>query len=405
MKNRNNQLKNVLAFTRSFMGVAILFSCELNLTRAALANDTAGVFSSNLKLLKRYDTNILSNESTPIQSWITEINPRVMATTSMERSGVSATYDASMWRYASSKSDNSIDQRFSARGKLLWLERHSLDLSMKVSNLHDERGTAYTTGQGDSITTPDKYRVRSVGVNYRYGHDGAAGRFLINFVHDRKQYTVRRAVTRAFDLDTTDVNATIALRLLPNTMYFTEAGIRQLDYLHDDMGIEFPDNRERRLLFGMKWHWSTLSNGAAKVGAMQKQFSDANIASFTGFTWELSATLLPLPTTSIDIISSGRVEESTRRGNYVDSKSINIVGNQRWSESLANGIRVAIVKSVYQPISQQEGVVAIVYNATYRYTAWLEVGIEFEQRRRYSEAPGLDFERTLLSSYFLAFFG
>ncbi len=371
-----------------------------NLTLAVAAPQPAAMNVGGLSLVpfveleEKFDSNILYSETNEKSSTITTISPT--AQLGLQKGvnvyGIQAAIQAGF--YASSSDDNYVDAQTQASVHQEFTRRNVLDLQAQYNRAHDYRGTGYTQGIATIINEPDRYHTLGFGGDYTYGSTDAIGRIKLSAAYTDKVYDNHRNLTEARDRSNTDLGATFYYQIQPKTALLFELKQTIIDYTLSAVTL---DSTETRYYVGGEWEITAITTGNARAGWLQKNFDSANRKDFSGFSWVIGGSWTPIKRSEFTLQTSGKTDETNGVGDYIDSKSVTAGWNHEWSSRVSSNLTGFVVKNVYTPSTQKEGLVAASLGVTYNMRRWLNFSAKYGHSRRLSNRAGQDFKKNEIS--------
>ncbi|MDH3325368.1 MAG: outer membrane beta-barrel protein [Gammaproteobacteria bacterium] len=347
-----------------------------------------------LGLFQSYDSNMLYSNADEKTSMITLIKPKVTVSTEVGANTYSVGAGVSIGSYSESRADDYVDSNLSLDLHQSFSRKAELDIKAGRLNTHEARGADYSSGAAAiSITEPDKYHINHAEGTFSYGSKDAIGRIVFNLSSDTRIYDSRRTQTKTRDRDSVGAGVTFFYHVMPKTSLLFELSQRELVYSN-----RVSDNSiEQRAYAGASWDISALTTGTAKGGLLEKNFDDATKDSFSGFSWEIGARWTPLSYSVIDVLTSGKTEETNGSGNYIDSKNVLVKWAHFWSERLNTVLDVNVTKNNYQPSPREDDFVSVGLQLNYNLRRWLNIGGGYTYSENGSSQDEFDYAKNIFS--------
>ncbi|WP_421713898.1 hypothetical protein [Alteromonas stellipolaris] len=93
-----------------------------------------------------------------IYSWRATLSPEIIAATEIDGNPVQFGYRLERGVYFSSSADDYTDHFVEATGEYELNSRHRLSGTAQYEDGHEDRGTGFSLGAGDDITSPDTFK-------------------------------------------------------------------------------------------------------------------------------------------------------------------------------------------------------------------------------------------------------
>jgi hypothetical protein len=216
-----------------------------------------------------------------IYSWRAVLSPELIAATQLDGNPVQFGYRLERGVYFSSSPDDYTDHFFEASGEFELNSRHRINAQAQYEDGHEDRGTGFSLGLGNTLDTPDRYKSSYIGGEYMYGAVTSEGlltfkadRLTLDYDRSEQAYLIRDRVRNR-------VGAEFGYRIGSATTAVLDVTQTYIRY-DNQTGIETRDSDEIRVLLGLEWETTAATTGFAKVGYKEKDFKAATRSTFYG---------------------------------------------------------------------------------------------------------------------------
>lgn len=346
-----------------------------------------------------YSDNVTRESDNEISSWSRIISPQITMDSALGASQVSFAYRLTDEAFFSSSADNYTDHFFLVESDIEFDERNRLLASANFEDGHDARGSNFSIGLGDTLTSPDTYKQSSLDFLYSYGAFNAKGGVDINLALTELDYDINTPIYRARDREFVTLAGIFYYRVGLATRAVFE--IRHTDVSYQSALIETNplDSQEMSYLVGVEWEATSQTSGYAKIGYQEKDFSSGQREDFDGFDWELGVLWEPLEYTSLELITRSSTDETNGEGNFILSDRYSLEWRHEWLERVRSLVRVSYNNQRYEGQNIDEFSIRVDDNSAFRasvyyqFRRWLnfEVGYIYDERE--SNRNEIDFGR------------
>lgn len=336
----------------------------------------------------RYDDNVTYAATDKIDSWSRIIAPQLSMVSSLGSSQVSIGYRIVNEEFFSSKADNYTDHFFVAGVDLDLSARHRIKAGIKFEDGHDERGSVFSIGASDNLTTPDKYKQSQFNVLYSYGAFNADGRLNLNLNIRELDYDIGLDFYRARNRKLSTIGGTFFYRVGATTDLTFDLDFTEVDYKLALDTNNVLDSTNSSALVGIEWEATAKTSGFAKVGYQTKDFDSSLREDFSGVDWAAGVLWEPVDYASIELSTRADTDETNGDGNFIRGRTHSVEWRHEWLERVRSSATISWNNSRYegQLINGTEiraddylGFNASVY---YQFRRWLnfEFGYSFSER-------------------------
>ncbi len=359
--------------------------------------DIIPTFSSSLSYL---DNVTSSQDDTPqIYSWRATLAPQLTVATLVDSNPVQLTYRAELGKYFSSQDDDYTDHFLAATGDFELNSRHTIDVSARYEDGHEDRGTGLSIGVGEAIATPDTYKSTLFDVNYIYGSITSAGQLTFS------------ASRNTFDYDRTEENYLIRDRFInklggefsysvsPSTNLVVDVTQSSVRYEYQPLDDSIRDSDVTRVLVGATWESTAATTGFAKVGYQEKDFETTERRNFYGTDWEVGIDWQPIEYSTVRLSTSADTRETNGEGDLIRSRDYAVSWNHDWYDYLSTSVGVTTIDNIYvlnddTIIERTDDFTIYTMSASYQARRWLSISFFYEYSELSSNRDTLGYDRS-----------
>ena len=280
------------------------------------------------------------DEDPKIYSWRAIFSPELIAATQIDGNPVQLGYRVERGVYFSSTPDDYTDHFLEASGDFELNSRHRVNALAQYEDGHEDRGTGFSLGLGNTLDTPDRYKSSYIGGEYMYGavtSDGLltfkADRQTLDYDRSEQAYLIRDRVRNR-------VGAEFGYRIGSATTAVLDVTQTYIRY-DNQTGIETRDSDEIRVLLGVEWETTAATTGFAKVGYKEKDFKAETRTTFYGTDWEVGVEWQPLTYSTFRFSTNADTRETNGEGNFIRGRDIAASWKHEWLERLSSSIRIS----------------------------------------------------------------
>ncbi len=344
-----------------------------------------------LDLQVGYNDNLYQRASNVVGSAITVISPYVRLETRHDGNLYELFYRADFARYTDSPADNYQSQILKASAKFVFDARNDLRLRAELSSGVDPRGSTDRAFSSE----PDAWTKTTLYGIYGYGAAGNPGRLEFDGSWSALRYTNNRATTAAADRNSTDLGATFYWRIAPKTRVLAQVRRALIDYEQDGSSLT---STETRYYVGAQWDATVQTAGYAKVGWMNKDFTNGGSRPQSGASWDLGVRWSPLSYSVLDVSAVRTFVESTGVGDTVISSRTSATWTHAWNSRFNHNLYSYRTNDdfVGSGATRQDETTTIGLKLNYQYQRWLRLGAEITHTERVSNDAQFFYRRNLL---------
>lgn len=345
-----------------------------------------------------HDSNVTRAESNEIESWKSTIVPEFVLSNTYGLNEFQAGYRLTRGDYFSSPADDYTDHLLYADADLDLNVRNRLSLSGQYNDGHDDRGTSFSIGQGDSLTSPDTFKNTSLSGVYSYGALTSKGRIDVSAGYATTDYDIETDAYRSRDFDTLSLGSTFYYQVMPATDL-------TFDVIYNDISYDFAldptaplDSEETRLLVGLQWESTAQTTGYVKLGNREKDFKAEGRENFSGFDWTLGVTWTPLTYSTVDISAFTNTNETNGEGDFIQTDTYLVTWDHQWLDRVSTTVRTSYAVDEYTGgTDRKDDNMAFGVSLNYQAQRYMLLQLGYDYDERDSNRNTIDYDRNVLS--------
>lgn len=353
-------------------------------------------FIPTLGVTQKRDDNIFNQPTAEKSSWITQIEPQLQFMAEDRANVYAFTYSGDYGVYSGSSDDDYDDHVFSADFKFDFGAMHDASLSASFGMLHDNRGEGSSEG-GVALTRtePDEYDATGVAGTWEFGRDDARFGVGLAAQYTDVEYQNNRVETEFRDRDDTSFSARLYGRLMPKSRFFLEYATTDISYdVLPTNGVAL-DSDEQVISVGIEWDITGKTSGSVKVGQTDKDF-DAAARDDGDFTsWEAELSWSPRTYSHFFLSTSRRPSETNGTGNFIDSRTYQVMWLHDWSSMVHSNVRIASGDDSYDQDPREDDRFDFSASLDYDFRRWLNVGIGYRYSEKDSNIAAFNYEKNV----------
>jgi hypothetical protein len=278
----------------------------------------------------RYDDNVIRSNVNKINSWSQIISPQVVMLDTFGESQVRVGYRLRNERFFSSSEDNYTDHFFNAAVDFELNSRNRFDVGIDFIDGHEDRGTGFSIGNAEPLTSPDSYKQSEFDMLYSHGAFNADGRLDINFNITNRDYDIDTPQYRARDRAFTNVGGTFFYRIGAVTDATFDIIYRDVNYKFDSNALSPLDSKQVSYLVGLEWEATARTSGFAKIGYQEKNFDSPLREDFEGIDWAAGILWEPVTYSTVNFTASNDTDETNGEGNFIRGRDYAVEWRHDW---------------------------------------------------------------------------
>ncbi len=381
--------------------VTIMTAAVFSYSAAAVepASVKVGMFDvvPTLELKQSYDDNIFSTPTDEKSSWVSEVTPGVSAVADSGIVRVAFGYELTAGSYAQSHDDDYVDHTANADFGWELNDRNQIDLSAEYVHSHEERGSGFSEGAADLLTSPDEFQETTVAGMYTLGSDSSRGRLELTLSNYEKEYTNHRDTTRNRDRDGNSYGGIFYWNVAGRTRVLAEVTKKEIEY--KQRAAQTLDSDETNYLVGVTWEATGKTEGTIKVGRLEKKFNDDARDTNTDTNWSAEVKWAPKTYSVLTLTTSSGAEETNGVGSYIDVEDYAIEWAHDWSDVLSSSVYYSYSDETYidSVSDRKDDITGYGVRVSYDVRRWLTFGLSAVYDEKDSSFDTLDYERTIFA--------
>ncbi|MGO4891729.1 outer membrane beta-barrel protein [Flavobacterium sp. W21_SRS_FM6] len=357
-----------------------------------------------LKVTLLKDSNVLRTNDNKLDSWVTVLNPELKLGKQVGENSITVGVSASKGIYHSSDADDYDDYSLFANGAIEFDRRNRLSGSLVHLSGHDARGTSYSNGAGEQLTSPDQFTTNTFDATYSYGALTASANIDVNM----------RLRDIDYDLDILPINpnrlrdrkekslgSTFYYGVSPTTDLLIEGRYLITDYLEDIIGVSSLDSNTKSILAGAKWESTAATSGFAKIGYEKREYDEVSRDGFSGLKWEAGVAWNPIERAVFEFSTASDTRETNGQGNYIRRIDYVVDWRHEWLERFDTVATFAYSDDSYEgtTVLRNDKTKEFSIAANYQFRRWLKfiTAVSYFDRNSDSETTNFDYNRSLVS--------
>lgn len=352
-----------------------------------------------------FDDNIYNLSFNEVSSFSQIINPN-FAFIAQDRANVYRfNYNLNAAGFANDSNDSYNDHRFDLNAHIEPSSRLRYDAGVAYNMLHDDRGTAASSGltlgqiRGDGtsanpgIGEVDKYNLATLRLSGEYGAKTARGLLVAATDFNQKRYS-RDSSAAARDNDTLNLLLGIRARLMPKTTFLVDYEFTDTAYKTDVSGGGSPDTKDNRILAGVTWENTAQTTGRLRLGQSSRQIDGA--ADVDKFTWDLGMVWKPVALDTISISGGGRTSDGVNN-TTIENTNYSVLWTHNWLERFNTAVNFGISEDDYQGVVRNDETTTYGISANYQMRRWLVLGVGINTSDKDSTELNVSNKRNVMS--------
>jgi len=346
-----------------------------------------------------HDNNVIRSNDDEIDSWASAVIPEFILVNSYGLNEIQFGYRLSRADYFTSTNDDYTDHLLFSDIALDFNVRNRMNITAEYEYGHDDRGTGFSIGSGELLSSPDTYKYSNLSATYSYGALTSKGRIDFTLGYSGKDYDIDTDIYRTRDRSTVNMAGTFYYNIMPATDL-------TLDVIYNNINYDFAidptsplDSEEVRTLVGVEWDTTAKTTGYFKVGHRRKEFDDGSRDNFSGLDWRIGVTWSPRTYSTVDFTTFTNTNETNGVGDFIDTQTYRVTWDHEWLERVSTTLRASYSEDEYTG----SGATRIDDNTTasfflnYQARRYMQVQLGVTHDRRNSNQVSIDFDRNILS--------
>lgn len=389
----------------------IFSSCAtaMVLSPSVFAQDAMGIDLGGFELIPTakmrfvHTDNLLYSDQEGVESSGLVVTPSLVLLNEYETSRVQLGYRLQRANYFSSQDDNYTDHYLNFLVDHEFNSKNKVVVDLFLEDGHDARGTRFSIGSGETLSTPDTYKNSSIDVTYTYGSLTSPARLDINLGRVGVDYDINSDEYRVRDR---------VGNVIGGVFYYAVGAATDLtlDYQFSDVIYDFSstgnsslDSTENKVLLGVKWDSTSKTSGKAKIGYREKNFSSAVREDFSGVDWEVKVNWQPQQNSTITVTTASNTFETNGDGDFIKSRTYSAYWKHNWLERFSSEVVLSFDTDEYigAVVPRDDENMSTQLKLNYEARRWLVLGFEYKYSERDSTVNSIDYDQnsiTLIAS-------
>ncbi|WP_170826641.1 outer membrane beta-barrel protein [Alteromonas confluentis] len=346
-----------------------------------------------------YVDNVAYSNANEIDSWKLVTAPEAEIYTKLNDSLISVKYRLENGKHFSSSADDYTDHMLSGKSNIVINDRNRVTINAAYLAGHDERGRNYSNGRGSSLNSVDTFDRINGNAAYTYGALSSFGQVAFSIGYEDIDYDRREELYLIRDRSIYKADVEFKYKIAPTTNFVVDVGQSEIRYAYDS-NPELPlDSSESRVLAGLDWDLNATSSSFAKIGYRKKSFKSPERNDFSGVTWEVGASWLPVTYSKFTIRTRQGVRETNTTGaDFIESRDLSLDWQHFWVERFSTTMTGAYLVDEFQGMAEdlrEDDTTRITMSGDYKFRRWLTLGIFFSKSVRDSNRELIEYDRNV----------
>jgi hypothetical protein len=344
-----------------------------------------------------FNDNVSRSNDNKVDSWFSITQPKLELVNKFGHSSVRLGYQLSKGDYFSSSADDYTDHLLFASLNYELNSRNRLKAVVEYEDGHDARGSVYSIGAVNNLSSPDEYKQEEIDLIYSYGVLSAQARLDLNLNYRNLDYKLNTVDYLIRDREYRTADATFFYDIGSATELLIEARIKEIAYEYLPVGDASLDSVESSVLLGAKWESSASTTGYAKFGYQEKDFDDQARDSFSGVKWQAGIIWQPYQRATFELDTQDETRETDGEGNFIRRKEVALQWRHQWLERLNSRASVAFGNDAYEgdASDRKDEVSEVNLALIYQFKRWLSFDVGYTYSERDSNKQTIDYDQNL----------
>lgn len=384
--------------SKTKLAIAIGLACVCS---SSFAQEAVGIDLGAFELVPTltttvgFDDNLTQKNVNEIDSWFSIINPKLVLVNNFGLNSLRFGYELSRGDYYSSAADDFTDHMLFGALDYEFTSRHRIKSSVNFEDGHDDRGSVYSRGRGDELTTPDEYKESEVDFVYSYGALSAQARLDLNVNYRDLDYKIDTIDYRARDRSKSTIGATFFYNLGAATDLLFESSLTDVQYALTPDGSATRDSKETSYLVGAQWQSTASTSGYAKIGYQEKDFDASGRESFSGLKWQAGVVWEPIESATFILDTQNETRETNGEGNFIRRKDVSLQWRHEWLQRVRTQAGIAIGNDEYEGSGRSDDVSDLNLAVIYQFRRWLSFNLGYTYSERDSNRDVIDYDQNI----------
>ncbi len=346
-----------------------------------------------------HNDNVTRSSTDEQSSYTSVISPEVILLNNFGTNTLQFGYRLSRGDYFSSDADDYTDHFLSASLEYEINSKNRFETGFYFEDGHDERGTVFSIGRGESLSSPDQFKQNEFDFVYTYGSLNATARFDVSLNRLALDYDINTPEYLVRDRVLVDFGGAFYYRIGSATDLVINLNHTDINYDFDADPAVPLDSRSKTILIGAEWEATAATSGYAKIGYQRKEFDAPDRSDFSGARWAVGVEWQPIERAVIGVSSNADTRETNGEGNFIRSKDATLSWDHQWLERISTRASVSVGSDTYEGEvdPRKDDIQRLKFSATYQFRRWLSFQAAYQFDERDSNREIIDYNRNLFS--------
>lgn len=340
-------------------------------------------------------------EEPQIDSWRATYAPQLTLATQVDNNPLQLSYTLERGEYFTSTDDDYTDHFVVANADFELNSRHRVNIAGEYEDGHEERGTGFSLGSGNDLTSPDTFKRSVIDAQYSYGSFSSDGMVTLKASRQTRDYDRSEDVYLFRDRVQNEIGIEFDYQIASATNLVVEVSETYIRYDLEESVAANRDSDVIRVLAGIEWESTAAITGFAKVGYTDRDFESTSRDTFTGTDWEVGIDWRPVEYTQIRLLTNADTRETNGDGDFIRNKDYTVIWQHEWQQDISSQLSITSTNSDY--IESVEGVEnreddTMIYDASVSYDArrWLRLSAFLRIQDRDSNRETIGYDRSIV---------
>ncbi|WP_041713400.1 outer membrane beta-barrel protein [Paraglaciecola sp. T6c] len=342
-----------------------------------------------------FNDNVTRSNEEGIDSWFSTVTPRFTLVNDFGLNSLRLGYQLSRGDYFSSSADDYTDHLLFASLDYELNSRNRIKAGVNFEDGHDDRGEAFSLGNGNELNSPDEFRESEADFTYSYGALSAKARLDLNVNYRDLDYKLGTTEYLIRDRTKSTVAGTFYYNIGAATDLLFETSITDVEYDFATSDANSLDSIETSYLIGAQWQSTASTSGFAKIGYQDKDFDASGRENFSGTTWEAGVIWEPLERATFILDTDNSARETNGDGNFIRSKDVSLQWRHEWLQRLRTQAGVSVGTDDYEGSGRTDDVTDWNFAVIYEFQRWLTFNLGYTYSERDSNRDIIDYDQNI----------
>lgn len=289
---------------------------------------------------------------------------------------------------------NYDDHRLTAQALLDHSYRLNTEFWLGYLRAHDEPGQ--TNARSNLLDEVNKWRDWNILGKLDYGRIDSKGQIVVKLNYSVRRYTNNEQAYR--DNDTLATTGTFFYRIAPDTRLLLEASLADSYFPNKNTIGASQSNKEYNYLTGITWDITSITTGTFKIGYQEKHYNSSNFSDLSGLAVSLEGIWNPNTYTHITFGAIRDTQNSAQQfsGAYVKNSVQANIRHEITPRTALTG-RISYALDEFDDVRGREDIRwELSLGIRHELLRWLEIGTEYNYRKRDSTEEIYDFKSNIL---------